>query len=316
MNKQAIKDELVKNSLVRSAKKLPDNIDFELNNGKLAILMTQKGLTSNMQDDCAAFEGWAITLKFWLNKIIDSVIVEFDSLDINKLTPAEGQHYQRFLYRLNKFISTYKWAHYKSDYPIEKYTTNGFVLNTPGSISDVPEAAHKEAQNERIIVETKPNYLCITDHQLPVGVFNGKVEGTRQIMNSGAIDLWGIDKDVLNIYELKIEKNKKVGIITELFFYVNIMNDLMKHRINYMEKEYEDIRSFKILYEAYKNNSISKINGIFLTPTLHPLFFGGYERTYLDQATVLMKLLDFINNSERLHSESIKYFYHYQKELC
>lgn len=316
MNKQAIKEELARLSLVRGVRKLPDNIDFELNNGKLAIMMTDKGLTSNMQDDCAAFEGWAIMLKFWLKEKIDSIVIVFNPLDIQDLKPAESQHYQRFLYRLNKFITTYKWAHYKSDYPIDEYSTRGFVLNTPGSISDVPEAAHKEAQNERKIVEIKPDYLCITDHQLPVGVFEGKVDGTKQIMNSGAIDLWGIDKDVLNIYELKIEKNKRVGIITELFFYVNIMNDLMKHRIHYVEKDYEDIRSFKVLYEAYKNKSINKINGIFLTPSLHPLFFGGYDRTYLDQATVLMKLLDFINDSERLHSEHIKFAYQYQKELC
>ena len=306
-----IRKELAKSSLVNSVK-LPEHMGFELKGGDLHLRMTKKGLMlSNMQDDCAAFEGWAILLKFWLPKFINNVYIHFSPIDVND-EAAKSMHYQRFLYRLARFVATYSWAKCTS-YPVSAYSTAGFVLNTPGNGSGVKKATHKEAQFERELVKTKPSNLCITNHQLPVGVFKDKVEKATQIMNSGAIDLWGIDKDVLNIYELKIDKNKKVGIITELFFYVNIMNDLMKHRINYEMKQYENIRSFEEIYNAYKNRSISRINGVFLTPTLHPLFTGG-SKCSLNKASTLLRLLDFINDSERLNSEHIKFTYQYQKQ--
>lgn len=308
--KSDIRKELAKSSLVGSVR-LPKYMEFELNNDDLHLHMTEKGLVSNMQDDCAAFEGWAILLKFWLPKFINNVYIHFTPINVNDGT-VEAMHYQRFLYRLSRFIATYSWARCTDD-SVAAYSTLGFVLNTPGSESDVEKATHKEAQFERELVKTKPSNLCITNHQLPVGVFKNKVEGATQIMNSGAIDLWGIDKDVLNIYELKIDVNKKVGIITELLFYVNIMNDLMKHRINYEKKQYKNIRSFEEIYNAYDKRSISRIIGVFLTPTLHPLFTGG-SRCSLEKASVLLRLLDFMNDSERLNSEHIKFTYQYQKQ--
>lgn len=307
---------LVELSQATSVKKLPENIQFEIKNGDLYITMTPKGLISNMQDDCAAFEGWAILIKYWLSQYINLVYVIFSPISRDDYSKAEYMHYQRFIYRLHIFVNTYKWARYISNYSLEGYSTKGFVLNTPGSDSDVKVASHKEAQFERALVDIKPPFLCINDHQLPVGVFDTKVESSKQIMNSGAIDLWGIDGNVLNIYELKIASNKKVGIITELFFYVNILNDLMKHRINYeKDREYDDIRSFSLLYDAYQKRKISNVKGVFLSPSLHPLFFGGYKRKELEKASIIIKLLDFINESERLKAENIRFTYQYQQEL-
>lgn len=310
-----IKEKLVEISQATSVKKMPANILFEIENGDLYITMTSKGLTSNMQDDCAAFEGWAILLKYWLSQHINLVYIKFSPVTKENYTRAEYMHYQRFLYRLHNFVTTYKWARYVSDYSIDQYSTKGYVLNTPGSKSDVEEASHKEAQFERKLVENKPPHLCINDHQLPVGVFDSTVESSKQIMNSGAIDLWGIDGSVLNVYELKIASNKSVGIISELFFYVNIMNDLMKHRINYEDKKYDNIRSFSILYDAYLKYNVSSIKGVFLTPSLHPLFFGGYKREPLERASIIISLLEFINDSERLKAENIKFTYQFQSEL-
>lgn len=310
-----IKKKLVELSQATSVKKLPENIQFEIKNGDLYITMSPKGLISNMQDDCAAFEGWAILIKYWLSQYVNLVYIIFSPIEKEGYTNAEYMHYQRFVYRLHNFVKTYKWARYVSDYSIENYSTKGFVLNTPGSESDVVVASHKEAQFERALVEIKSPLLCINDHQLPVGVFDTKVEASRQIMNSGAIDLWGIDGNILNIYELKIYSNKSVGIISELFFYVNIMNDLMKHRINYENKQYADIRSFYLLYDSYRKRKISNIKGVFLTPSLHPLFFGGYKRETLEMASIIIKLFEFINDSERLKTENIQFTYQYQQEL-
>ena len=305
------RDEILKQLKEKvSNAKLPEGIGFEIKDGNLYLDMNQKGLISNMQENCAAFEGWAILLKYWLSEYIDNVCVRFSCINEANHTNAEKMHYQRFLYRLSKFVATYKWAKYESDYSIDDYSTSGFVLNTPDSESK-EEASGEEAQLERKLLRDTPGNLCITDHQLPVGVFRNEVSGQTQVMNSGYIDLWGIDGNVLNIYELKKEDNYQVGIITELFFYVNIMNDLMKHRINYEDKQHKDERSFEKIFTAYKNHSITKINGVFLTHTLHPLFTGGDKRGILETASILLKLLDFINDSERLISEHIKFTYQY-----
>ena len=85
----------------------------------------------------------------------------------------------------------------------------------------------------------------------------------------------------------------------------------MKHRINYEDKQHKDERSFEKIFTAYKNRSITKINGVFLTHTLHPLFTGGDKSGSLEAASILLKLLDFINDSERLISEHIKFTYQY-----
>ena len=315
MNRDEILKQLKERSQVSNAK-LPKGIDFEIKDGNLYLDMNQKGLISNMQDNCAAFEGWAILLKYWLSECIDNVCVRFSCINEANHTNAEKMHYQRFLYRLSKFVATYKWAKYEcgsSINPIGNYSTEGYVLNT--TENKPKEAAHhKEAQFERKLVETKPNNLCITDHQLPVGVFKDKVSKLTQVMNSGAIDLWGIDGNVLNIYELKIATNTEVGIISELSFYVNIMNDLMKHQINYENKKHKNIRSFDKVFTAYDNHSITKINGIFLAPKFHSLLTGNEKKSYSEK-NILPDLLDFINNSERLKSEQIEFNCQYQEEL-
>ena len=74
----------------------------------LTLRVKIKGLKSNMQDDEAAFESWAIALKYYLKDIIDTVTIDWER---DFVKGEEGYlHYNRFVYRLLKFVQTYSWA--------------------------------------------------------------------------------------------------------------------------------------------------------------------------------------------------------------
>src|SRR5215472_6730224 len=74
--------------------KLPSGISF-VGNGEQVELLLRAGITANMQDNAAAFEGWSLALRRWCN-------VEF----LWRWTPpaadapiSQRRHYERFLYR-------------------------------------------------------------------------------------------------------------------------------------------------------------------------------------------------------------------------
>ena len=141
----------------------------------------------------------------------------------------------------------------------------------------------------------------VINHQFPVGIFHEKVSRTTHYTTGGksAIDIWAIKNDCLSIFELKEPKNKPLGIISELMFYTNILDDILSHRIMYEESknvEYavkHDISGFKKFHEAYEKGTINKIESIFLANNLHPLLSNG--------------LIDFINDSPRWKYKNISY---------
>lgn len=114
---------------------------------------------------------------------------------------------------------------------------------------------------------------------LPVGVKYRNGSSLLTGRNS-AIDLWGIGNDsVLNIFELKYirdgegSKNTKVGILSELLLYVNIMNDI---RLGDIAAPLNPVLGAeKKLYARIKD--LKGVKGIFLTNGLHPLL--EYEKT-------------------------------------
>lgn len=63
--------------------------------------------------------------------------------------------------------------------------------------------------------------------QFPVGLFDGTVITDNQwtIARTSEIDLWGISEDgkTLHLFELKVDNNKKVGILPESFYYAKIL---------------------------------------------------------------------------------------------
>lgn len=250
---------------------LPESNVFEISDKTLTIRISDKGVCANMQSNESAFEGWALCLKAWLPDLIEKV-----SICWNPASPkSNALHYERFKYRVWKFIRTYDWAENGSLYNMDYYGENlkNWVVNFPGDEAD------KEAQGEEAILERdyianqKENYDVI-DHQLPVGVFNSIVSKKSCVMPSGKsqIDIWALRGDTLHIFELKKPNNLMVGIISELMYYVNIMNDIKNQRIKYPQDAKQcAYRNFDVLYSSLTSNKIHFIKGHFLAEKLHPL---------------------------------------------
>ena len=116
----------------------------------------------------------------------------------------------------------------------------------------------------------------VIDRQLPVGLFDEvKSEGTYITTGKkSAIDLWALSetKDQMVICELKKKSkgnyNQKVGIISELYFYVNVMHDVFVNKTITQTEISKNVRSY---HELLNNKSISSIDGVFLVDKLHPL---------------------------------------------
>ena len=245
----------------------PKHVDFKIVDKTLEIFLHEYGLFQNMQYNNATFEGWAICLKAWLPEMIDKVI-------INGEIPTEKtkKHYQRFLYRLHKFIHNYSaWAStesYKDELHAFEFNVSHIVMNVP--LKTAKSTAEKgEAQLERKYITDHKSSFQAMDQQLPVRLFNNVISEKSSITPSSYLDIWGIQKDTLSIFELKLPNNRNVGIISELMFYVNVLTDVFAHRVSILKESNE--RSFNQLYKFYQSGNCKKIKGVFLADDIHPL---------------------------------------------
>ena len=272
MNKIEIFDNL---RLLHKSLREPSNIDFISKDGILTITMTEKGLIGNMQNNESAFEGWAIAIRSILPNVAKKVVISWAANSISE----NNTHYTRFLYRVIKFIESYNWAatEFKDDRAAKDYNRinrelEKWVTNFPSKAAE-ENAVHEEARLERQLNQILPGYH---DHQLPVGLFfeevSSKAEHERTPRNGSQIDLWSIQDDTFTVYELKKEDNRKVGIISELMFYVNVIKDLTEGKINFGKgAEFVTERNYHKVFENIYENKIKKIFGVFLTNDLHPV---------------------------------------------
>jgi len=265
--------------------KFPVGIDFLL----LGKLLTVKldDVSGNMQTDKAAFEGWIVCLMTWLKVSIDKVELEW-------VQPknAFNKHYNRFLFRVVQFQKMYTWFSVsgKNTGDVQKFVkellSHKLKINYPRAIKHVSISKRKKEDFIESLFVNKYSYLIkdrfgieTLNQQLPVGVFIDIVNRGAYFFSGqkSAIDLWGIKGEELLIFELKFE-NKKVGIISELLFYLGLMRAVfMTCEIQYPQ-EAKDVkfRSFEKLY----GNKFKKLTGYFLIDELH-LFVG-------DEAIILI----------------------------
>ena len=297
MNKKLIKELLTK---VMPNADIPSSYgyiyDKEIKN--LTLLVKIKGLKANMQNDEASFDSWAIALKYHLREYIETITIDWERDFSNG---EDGiLHYNRFVYRLAKFVQTYSWARSAKTIPAIP-TMLCCNVGTNEAASADKHSQGLEGWLECKYVEEHSMDYDVINHQFPVGIFHEKVSRTTHYTTGqkSAIDIWAIKDDCLSIFELKKPENKLLGIISELMFYTNILDDILSHRIMYEESknvEYavkHDIRGFKKFHEAYEKGTINKIESIFLANNLHPLLSDG--------------LIDFINDSPRWKYKNISY---------
>lgn len=263
-----------------------ETIKFDLENKILSIKLDKESLFANMQTNEAAFEGWALCLKSWLKDkdgvpMVDKVMIKWDVIK-----GIKSEHYARFLYRVRKFIENYDWA--DADNREYIYDINWISVNLPEKeafmnveqlieeyIKKCNEGKSTKKNPEKIeeilFVKEKATSFKAIANQLPMRVYS---ESDMRTPGS-FLDVWALTYDnQLNIYELKAEGNKSVGIISELMFYVNVVNDLVSGKLKFIDRAAkQNYRSFDALYEAISNKTIEKINGIMRIPKgeLHPL---------------------------------------------
>lgn len=155
-------------------------------------------------------------------------------------------------------------------------------MNYPKSecrkVSD--EKKKPEAVLERKLVRLWQKEHSITDEQLPVGLFTNEVAVRYTLTPRGAsqIDLWQLINNTMRIYELKVEGNESVGIISELFFYVCTIKHIVDGVFNYPNIiKAKDFRHFKAFANAVNAGEIIKVTGIFTAHCFHPLIEKLYS---------------------------------------
>ncbi|WP_308663794.1 hypothetical protein [uncultured Alistipes sp.] len=258
--------------------RFPKDLDAILNDesGILEIHINNQAACANMQGDSSAFEGWIFCIYAPLSDIIKKVILRWTIPNETNL------HYNRFLYRVIKMQKHFKWFSIAEENVQEitafqnRYKDVKLVLNQPsitGKQTDLKEKT--EAFFERVFLEEKQLYKGIQfdtiNNQLPVGLFFNSVSKSSSIFpgNKGAIDLWGIRKDEFWIFELKFE-NRKVGILSEILFYLWMMEDLFfTRKIGYDPSG--KTNTFRDLNQVYDlaQKGISKLYGVLLVDQFH-----------------------------------------------
>jgi len=278
--------ELLETEIKYKGLKLPSYVDFNIKNNVLFVVLgkhnSKNGIkfscTANMQADEAAFEGWCISLKHHLRIYIDRVVLSWERP--NNMTPGQQLHYNRFAYRAIRFRQMFNWfdiadANNKELSEFKKELTD-LVINSPlKEASKTSDKSSKEKQieyNQQNLDFIKEKFqLQSINHQLPVGVKKDK----RNFFTgrASAIDIWGIDyQSDLNIFELKY-KNKKVGIISELLLYLEIMYDLFIAKQISPPSKFRKIRNAELLY-GNSATIVKAIKAYFLFDTLHPMTVG------------------------------------------
>lgn len=231
----------------------------------------------NMQDDSSCFESIALLLKA-KNKYC-KIELDYDLIDFN---PSINSNYMRFLYRLNRFYNAFDWFEISELGLDEIRRFNKFIndknlfINTPEQPATYNRNKGYEHHIENLFANQKQNYLfklvneitgddmkCVYN-QLPNGLFYDKVSSSTRIFPTGYFDLWGINnKNEFCVFELKEPKNKKMGIITELFFYAIYLNDF------YFNSNFNNIYSQHRGFPEIIKLQHPKIIAYFLTNGLH-----------------------------------------------
>ncbi len=270
----------VKNETSRYLR-LPNLIDFYIQEGCLYVTVKEQGVIKNMQENASAFESWIFALKCYV--AFDTVVLNW--FPYNRERKDNSAHYNRFLLRVYFFAKTYNWVSICNSKNAEMeeigllVENNRFWINYPKGKSK-KEAENKEANLERHIIDNWKNGKMLNtnevfNHQFPVGLFIDKISENDLFTPGKAsqIDIWKITGDTLRIYELKHEDNTNIGIISELMYYANVMHLLLNDNIHYPSLQVikKNLRGERDFYGKILDKTIKKLEAIFFANKFHPL---------------------------------------------
>lgn len=297
--------------------KLPSDIIFVEKEEKIEMILKEEAIgkgekNENMQDNPAAFEGWAVVLRRYFKKDIKlGIAVSLNFEELKGKFEGNG-HFNRFLYRVLRFQEQYGWFSLSEDLKTIISADDGFddwlKENGESFVNNVPLQDNKESNNDKIsenwvermlagkesilhdVIENANSEGNEIFRQLPVGLFSDTVKRENEVFarGSAAVDLWTWDGDKLYAFELKY-RNKMVGIITELFFYANYLYDLL------IEKNFtlNEKNTKKRGYHNLLKNKFKEICACMLVDEIHPL---------IDE-----KVLEILNKNKSTNDIKISY---------
>lgn len=247
------------------------------------IFLKPEAIVRNMQDNAAAFEGWSLALKYWCgaNVILDW-IPPSDHSD-PKREKKEGKHYQRFLYRVEKFHSLFSdWFKIGNQQALassKTQTAQRLYLNVAGDQRGDPSSKSEpnpEYELEcRLLRDDNFNrhygfrFGCIKDRQFPVGLFSTEKPSNASAIfpgGKGAIDLICLDETRLWLFELKAKANIPIGTVTEVLFYTSVVRDTFIGRFHFAKSA-----GSRSAIQPGMLDKVADIIGVMLGHDLHPL---------------------------------------------
>ena len=259
---------------------VPNSINFIEQGDKLIIRMPKEAILDNMQENRSAFEAWALLGK---SKGYSNVKLEIEE-NINYEKIEKRGHFNRFLYRVKCFNEIIKWFEiseklngYVKNFE-EELEKNTLFYNVPNDVEVESKGLNSKGKPTESAIECEfANNVDLTNkilgikvkkyyQQMPVGLFKEKISNNTRLFTGGksAIDFWGISGNTLNIIELKVGNNKKLGVISEIFFYTCIMRDF------HIKDNFAKPSNYKKVGRGFdKIKNIKKVNGIILTEEKH-----------------------------------------------
>ena len=254
-----------------------------------AVIDLESGaIVRNMQDNAAAFEGWSLALRHWCGA--EKVTLRWQPpvvpLVLKKDDLVRERHYQRFLYRVERFSSLFNWfdvatpdlfARWRHLYNKEYFlNVAGNGPNTPSD--EVAESSMAKPEYDlECRLQTDPDFHkhykfareALIDRQFPVGLFSEATPTAASAVfpgGKGAIDLVCLDHRHLWLFELKAEKNIPIGTIAELLFYGSVMRDAVMGKFKFGR-----IAGGRAKVRPEMLGQVNEITGVMLGHDLHPL---------------------------------------------
>jgi hypothetical protein len=273
---------------------------------QVTITLKKKGLHANMQTDAAAFEAWALTLLCHCEVKTIAITLEENPEKLDGQTRQEP-HFQRFLYRLKRFTEIFPGRIVADQALLDLSCVSGIgpgllYLNQPANHRGLADDEHDQRlrvflsdsgdhseSDLEMALEISPAFrkaltLEKVMRQWPVGLFGERVAHGNRIFTGGksAIDLIGIRNDELVLVELKKDGNRKVGAISELFFYSSLMRDALGGVFKFEERPSK--RNCAVSTGDIKR--CSSICAVLLAPAMHPLIENPKIISVLNSALV------------------------------
>jgi hypothetical protein len=204
-------------------------------------------------------------------------VVDWDAPEARPDGLLDG-HYERFLYRMYQFSKLFPgWFEVADPQKLQQgkaISETSLVLNVASKRSNetLPKTTSLEYQLEMELIKSPKfcQHFKQVDRQFPVGLFGGKPAAATRIFTGGksAIDIVGVgEDDSFWIFELKASDNFKVGIVSELLLYTNLIREAAhtRPRIQF------DNPKQACGVGAEHVRKCTGINAVMLVENLHPI---------------------------------------------